>query len=77
MQSGNLSDDELWRAIAQNTNAMSALVDQQLELDAAINGSSDMVRRARQMQSNAETIDKLRRNYREYTAELRRRHSIG
>ena len=77
MRSGNLSDDELWRAIAQNTNAMSALVHQQLELDAAINGSSDMVRRARQMQSNAETIDKLRRNYREYTAELRRRHSIG
>jgi aspartate oxidase len=77
MQGGNLSDDELWRAIAQNTNAMSALVHRQLELDAAMNGSSGIVRRARLMQSNTETIDKLQRNYREYTAELRRRHRLG
>jgi hypothetical protein len=77
MQGVNLSDDELWRAIAQNTNAMSALVHQQLELDAAVNGSSDIVRRARLMQSNVETIDRLQRNYREYTAELRRRHPLG
>ncbi len=77
MQGANLSDDELWRAIAQNTNAMSVLVHQRLELDAAVIGSSDIVRRARQMQSNAETIDRLQRNYREYTAELRRRHRLG
>jgi hypothetical protein len=47
-QGASLSDDELWRAIAQNTNAMSALVHQQLELDAAVNGSSDVVRQASQ-----------------------------
>jgi hypothetical protein len=76
VQSANLSDDGLWRAIAQNTNAMSALVHQQLELNAAVTGS-DIIRRTRQMQSNGETIDKLQRNYCEYTAELRRRHSLG
>ena len=75
MQGASLSDDELWRAIAQNTNAMSALVRRQFELHAAMAGSTDIVRRARLMQSNAETIDKLERNYREYTTELRRRSS--
>jgi hypothetical protein len=32
MQYANLSDDELWRAIAQNTATMSALFRQQAEL---------------------------------------------
>jgi hypothetical protein len=44
MQGASLSDDELWRAIAQNTNAMSALVHRQLELDAAMNGSSGLLK---------------------------------
>ena len=70
----NLTDDELWRVIAQNTNAMSALVYRRLELDAGINTRNDIIRRAQLMQLNAETISKLERNYREYTAELRRRY---
>jgi hypothetical protein len=37
MQSVNLTDEQLWRAIAQNTNAMTALIHQQLELDPAVN----------------------------------------
>lgn len=76
MQGANPSDDELWRAIAQNTNAISVLA-HQLELDTAVIGSGDIVRRARQLQSNAETIDRLQRNYQEYTAELRRRYQLG
>ena len=36
MQSENLTDEQLWRAIAQNTNAMTALIHQQLELAPAL-----------------------------------------
>ena len=75
MQVENLADEQLWRAIAQNTNAMSALVRQQLEL-ADVNTISDSIRQAKLRESNAEIIDKLARNYREYTAELRRRYSL-
>ena len=74
MQSENLTDDQLWRAIAQNTNAMTALIHQQLAL-AAVTKISDSIRQAKLRESNAERIGKLERNYREYTAELRRRYS--
>jgi len=74
MQCVNLTDDELWRAIAQNTNAMSALVYRRLELNAGINTRNDVIQRTQLVQSNAETISKLERNYREYTDELRRRY---
>ena len=73
MQCVNLTDDELWRAIAQNTNAMSALVYRRLELDAG-NARDDVIDRAQLMQSNLETITKLERKYREFTDELRRRY---
>jgi hypothetical protein len=76
MQYVNQTDDELWRGITQNTNAMSALIHQQLEFGAALNVPNDIVRRARLVQLNADTISKLQRNYREYTAELRRRYSL-
>ena len=75
MQVENLTDEQLWRAIAQNTNAMSALAHQQLELT-AVNTVSDSIRQAKLRESNAERIDKLARNYREYTGELRRRYSL-
>jgi hypothetical protein len=75
MQSENPTDEQLWRAIAQNTNAMTALIHQQLEL-AAVNTISDTIRQAKLRESNAERIGKLERNYREYTAELRRRYSL-
>ena len=76
MQCVNLTDEQLFRAIAQNTNAMTALIHQQLELDPAVNTLSDTIRQARLRESNAERIGKLERNYREYTAELRRRYSL-
>ena len=77
MQSVNLTDDQLWRAIAQNTNAMTALIHQQLALAPAVNTLSDNIRQAKLRESNAERIGKLERNYREYTAELRRRYSLN
>jgi hypothetical protein len=75
MQSENLSDEQLWRAIAQNTNAMTALIHRQLEL-AAVKTITDSIRHAKLRESNSEIIDRLARNYREYTAELRRRYSL-
>ncbi len=76
MQSVNLTDEQLWRAIAQNTNAMTALIHQQLELDPAVNTLSNTIRQVKLRESNAERIDKLERNYAEYAAELRRRYSL-
>jgi hypothetical protein len=77
MQSENLSDEQLWRAIAQNTNAMATLIRQQLELAPAVNTLLDSIRHAKLRVSNSERIGKLALNYREYTAELRRRYSLG
>jgi hypothetical protein len=37
---------------------------------------SDSIRQAKLRESNAERMGKLERNYREYTAELRRRYSL-
>lgn len=76
MKSENLTDEQLWRAIAGNTNAMTALILQQLELAPAVNSLSDRIRQAKLREANAERIDKLARNYRDYTAQLRRRYSL-
>jgi len=76
MQSENLTDEQLWRRIARNTNAMTALIHQQLELT-AVNTISEAIRQAKLKESNTERIGKLERNYREYAAELRRRYSLG
>ena len=51
MQPEKLTDEQLFRAIARNTNAMSALVHQQLEL-AAVNTISDSIRQAKLRESN-------------------------
>jgi hypothetical protein len=69
-----LSDEQLWRGIADNTNTMSALVEQQLKMAAVSSTANDSVSRANLVQSNAETISKLQRQYTDYTAELRRRY---
>jgi hypothetical protein len=69
MQCANLTDDELWRAIAQNTEAMSELVQQMFESKTGANAGPRTNRI-----SNARTIDALERQYRIYTAELQRRH---
>jgi hypothetical protein len=76
MQSVNPTDEQLWRAIKRNTNAMSALIRQQLELDPAVNTPNGIIRQAKLRESNAERIGKLERNYQEYTEELRRRYSL-
>jgi hypothetical protein len=65
----NLTDDELWRAIAQNTESMSTFIQQQLELNARPGGSQTML-----ANSYARRISLLERQYRIYTAELRRRY---
>ena len=69
MQSENLTDEQLWRAIAQNTETLSALIQQQLKM----NGRS---RRPQTILAYAMTIDALKRQYRNYSAELRRRYSL-
>jgi hypothetical protein len=72
MQCANLSDDELWRAIAQNTETMSALLHQQAELDKADSSAIHFRKRDLVVFAN-----RFQRQYREYTAELRRRYSLG
>ena len=71
----NLPDDELWRAIAENTNAMSALVNEQPETDEII-GATDPADRARLLGTYLDTINQFQRDYRDCTAELRRRYNI-
>ena len=72
MQCINLTDDELWRVIAENTNAMSRLVDQQLELDAYV-GANDP-HKGYLMRFFLERAGKFQRQYQDCTAELRRRY---
>ena len=72
----DLTDDELWRAIAENTNAMSAAIHQQMELGEKI-GETDDPGRAHLTRSRLEAISRYQREYRDWTAELRRRHRIG
>jgi hypothetical protein len=73
MQFAKLTDDELWRGIAQNTEAMSALACRQLKLNAANacaihpGDKEDLIHLA----------NRLERRYREYATELRRRDSLG
>ncbi len=66
----NLSDDELWRAIAQNTETVSALYHQ---LDADIRATNPGGR-ANVRFAYAEVLNKFQHEYRKYTAELRRRY---
>jgi hypothetical protein len=65
----NLTDDDLLRAIARNTETLSILLDQQLESNKPPGGSPTMP-----VHSNGRSIDALERQYRIYSAELRRRH---
>ena len=48
MQCVNMTDDELWQAIAHNTTVMSALVYRRIELDAG-NTRNDAIDRAQLM----------------------------
>ena len=72
IQCANLTDDELWRVIIQNTDAMSLLFEEHRELDAG----ADPNKRADLMRSHLETASKLLREYHEYAGELRRRYPL-
>jgi len=65
-----LTDEQLWRAISKNTAEVSNLMGQEVEPVAENGADKNVVRRARLIQFN-----KLQREYRVYTAELRRRYS--
>jgi len=65
----NLTDDELWHAIAQNTDELLRL----LALDAAI-GVNQPDKRTDLMRSHLKMMNQLQREYRGYAAELRRRY---
>jgi hypothetical protein len=64
MQCSKLSDDELWRAIAHNTDTMSDLLLDEVKRDESeINPCT-----------RANLVVFLNSQYSDYTAELRRRH---
>ena len=77
MECVNLTDDELWRAIAENTSALSLVAEQRHELDAAIAASHHATGRASLMRLHLDTVNRFHREYRAYTAELRRRHALN
>jgi hypothetical protein len=70
-----LTDDELWQAIAENTDAMSTLVHERLELEADASAPNNRDSRAMRIRSNAHKIDRFEHQYQDYAAELRRRHA--
>ena len=71
MHNFHLTDDELWRAIADNTNALSALIEKQCEWDAEL-GETAIVDTLNSI--SVCRADTYYREYRDYIAEVRRRH---
>ena len=61
-----LTDEQLWRAIAENTTDLSNLMNQEVESVPATGAHKDVL-----VQFN-----KLQRQYRVFTAELRRRYPL-
>jgi hypothetical protein len=72
VRSLHLTDDDLWRAIADNTDAMSIIIEKQIELDARSGADPDT--RQKLMHSNVQAIDNYNCQYRDYIAEVRRRY---
>jgi hypothetical protein len=73
VRSTHLTDDDLWSVIADNTDAMSVLIEMQFELDAGM-GTPDPDTRQKLMLSNVQAIDNYNRQYRDCIAEIRRRY---
>ncbi len=71
MCSLHLTDDELWRAIADNTNALSALIEKQCEWDAEL-GAPAIVRTLKSI--SICRAEKYHREYEDYIAEVCRRY---
>jgi hypothetical protein len=75
VQCVDLTDDELWCAIAANTDIMSDLLHQRAELETEISATTDFVKRAAMMSSYMSTVNRFESDYRACAAELRRRYS--
>ena len=73
MRNLHLTDDDLWCAIADNTNALSVLIEEQSKLDAGL-GASDPDTRQELLLFNVQAISKYHREYKDYIAEVRRRY---
>jgi hypothetical protein len=73
VRSSHLTDDDLWRAIAENTDAMSIVIEKQIELDSE-SGAADPNIRQKLKRFNVQAIDNYNRQYRDYVAEVRRRY---
>jgi hypothetical protein len=73
VRGSHLTDDDLWRAIANNTDAMSILIEKQIELDAE-SGASDPDTRHRLKLLSVQAIDNYNRQYRDFIGEVRRRY---
>jgi hypothetical protein len=71
VRSLHLTDDELWRAIADNTNAISALIEKQCEWDAQ-SGATEIISTLKSISFCR--ADKYHREYQDYVAEIRRRY---
>jgi hypothetical protein len=70
MRHVKLTDDELWRAIAQNTEEMSALVHQ----SDADSRTGVLAAPCAGSRSYSEAVNKFEREYQDYVAEIRRRY---
>ncbi len=71
MHTLHLTDDELWRAIADNTNALSALIEKQGEWDPELAAPAIVDTLNNISVCRADTYY---REYRDYIAEVRRRY---
>jgi hypothetical protein len=69
VRSTHLTDDDLWRAIANNTDAMSALIEEQIELNTQW-GVSDPSNRQKPILFNVQAINNYNRQYRDFIAEV-------
>jgi len=76
VQCVDLTDNELWQAIAANTEAMSDLLHQRAELEAEISDLSDPATRTELMSSYVGAVNRFETEYRAYTAEIRRRYPV-
>jgi hypothetical protein len=73
VRSTHLTDDDLWRAIANNTDAMSTLIEEQIELNTQW-GASGPASRQKLILFNVQAINNYNRQYRDFIAEIRRRY---
>jgi len=64
-----LTDDELWYAIAQNTDELLKFIVSDADI-----GAKEYDKRPNLMRSHLKTINRIQRDYQSYAAELRRRY---